>query len=475
MEETELRDRLHDLARRSAPTVRDDDELVQAVEAGVRTGRRRQWTVAAVAAALCAVLVAVPLSRSDEDARPAAPTPASAPEIYSIPTRGNVAADQPVVDAVRRLPWTARPGDPQVNPPPLDNRHVVFVGDHAGTRWALVVAADSSEPPPPDEDGDGIPDLDRLERVMAAWFAGPSGGAPEDMTLQTVPLLVRTDEPTGLASLSDRFIVVVAAPGDQIDVPPLRTVEADGEVVRTPFDPVPDDQGVAVLDADLRQPSADPLPPYRVVRGGTEFIGRFYVLLDPDFVVPEVDLAHLRPALPPAPGDAAVAEAIDDLAARLGAWPAVADWTVLWAGDLPRLDGGSARLTVLAAVFESGAVYVTGALGWDPGDGGTLVESCGSEIRPSGTPLDEQFVLVRCDAEGGSGPVPTSSLVIVGPPGTAAAQAWNANEEVLGEYRTTDRVAVVPVPDGLSSVEVVDADGQPIARRSPMETAEFSD
>ncbi len=258
---------------------------------------------------------------------------------------------------------------------------------------------------------------------------------------------------------------------------PLRTVEADGEVVRTPFDPVPDDQGIAVLDSDqMHASAADPLPPHRVLRDGTEIIGgRFYVLSDPSFVAPEVDLARLRPTPPPAPGDAAVPWAIDDLAARLGAWPGVADWTVLWAGDLPRLDGGSARLTVLAAVFESGAVYVTGALGWDPGDGGTLVESCGSEIRPSGTPLDEQFVLVRCDAEGGSGPVPTSSLVVVGPPGTAAAQAWNANEEVLGEYPTTDRVAVVPVPDGLSSVEVVDADGQPIARRSPMETAEFSD
>jgi hypothetical protein len=475
MEETELRDRLHGLAQRSAPTVRDSDELVQAVEAGVRKGRRRQWTVAAVAAALCAVLVAVPLSRSDEDSRPAAPTPASAPEIYSLPTRGNVASDQPFVDAVRRLPWTARPGDPQVDQPPLNNRNVVFVGDHAGTRWALVVAASPSEPPPPDEDGDGIPDLDRLEVLMAAWFAGPSGGAPEDMTLQTVPLMVRTDEPTGLAALGDRFLAVVAAPGDQIDVSPRRTVEADGEVTRAPFEPVPDDQGIAVLDTDQMQASPDQLQPYRVLRNGTEFIGRFDMLADPDFVVPEVDLAHLRPAPPPAPGDAAVPWAIDDLAARLGAWPGVADWTVLWAGDLPRIDGGSARLTVLAAVFESGAVYVTGALGWDPGDGSTRSESCGSEVRPSGTPLDEQFVIVRCDAEGGAGPVPTSSLVILGPPGTASAQAWNANEEVLGEYPTTDRVAVVPVPDGFDSVDVVDADGQSLARRAPLETADLGD
>ena len=76
---------------------------------------------------------------------------------------------------------------------------------------------------------------------------------------------------------------------------------------------------------------------------------------------------------------------------------------------------------------------------------------------------------------GSAAPSRRSSLVVVGPPGPRPPRHWNANEEVLAEYPTTDRVAVVPVPDALDSVTVVDADGQSLARRAPLETADLSD
>jgi hypothetical protein len=481
MEDTELRERLDGLAWRSAPAVRDSDELVRSIESGVRTRRRRQWTLAAVAA-VAAVLVAVPLSRSDEDTGPAAPAPRPAPEIYTIPTRGNLAFDDSLVDAVRRLPWTARPGDPQVEQPPVNTRNVVFVGDFAGTRWALVAAADSTEPPPRDVNGDGLPDLDRLESLMVAWFAGPAADGADGMTLQTVPLIVGADQPTGLSDLGSRFVAVVAAPGDDIELSPMRWIEPDGQITREAFFDLNAQEGVAVIDGGHMQASIDQVMRYRVLRDGVEVVtDEFDALGDPDFVVSPFDVTRLRPAAPPAPGDAAVDAVVDHLYAHLGGGPGIADFTVMWAGDVPLRTGGTGRLTVLAAQFrtlspefEGGAVYLIGVLGQEGADGRITTTNCGSQIRPAGTPVDEMVVLVHCGDTGSDRDPPTGTLVVVAPSTATRAQLWH-DDELIGGLPLTNGVAVVAAPAQTFTVEVLDGGGRPLDRRAPMSIVVFDD
>ena len=300
--------------------------------------------LAAVAAALGAVLVAVPLSRAGprSPARPA-PTTGVSTEIYSdSDPRRPQRRTRPWSTAVRRLPWTARAGDRPGVRRAAGGRpaHVVFVGDYAGTRWALVAAADSTEPPPPDGTGTGLPDLDRLESLMVAWFAGPSGGAPEDMTLQTVPRFVdarRADRPvvssaTGSSpSWPRRATRSTCRPGGPSKPTATSSVRPSSRLT--------DDDGIAVLDGGHIEASTDRVLRYRVLRDGAEVTGQFDAAsrLSTSSSA-DVDLARLRPAPPPAPGDAAVPRG--DRRPPTPAWaggPAVADWTVLWAGDLPRI------------------------------------------------------------------------------------------------------------------------------------------
>jgi hypothetical protein len=207
------------------------------------------------------------------------------------------------------------------------------------------------------------------------------------------------------------------------------------------------------------------------VRDGTEFPGVIVTEPRPDFVPPEVDLTRLRPAPPAAPGDAAVASAIDELLSYTGLWAHVLPYTVLWAGDLPTPDGAGARLTVLAAEFdEGGAVYLTGALGWESG-GQVVSGTCGSEIRPAGTPLAEQIVVLRCQAPTRT---PTDTLVVVAPSTGFPTARTVVGGRGIDEVRLTDGVGFLPVPAGPFEVEVVDTTGGGV-RYEPMDEVDWGD
>ena len=103
MEETELRTRLDALAERTAPPAREPDELTATVVARHHAQRRRQW---AVAAAVVAVLVLVPAVRAltAPEPQPRRTDPASRSTSSARPTRGSLADDTELVDAIRRLP-----------------------------------------------------------------------------------------------------------------------------------------------------------------------------------------------------------------------------------------------------------------------------------------------------------------------------------------------------------------------------------
>jgi len=481
MEETELRERLAYLADRTSPPLQDPDDLVHTVADRLHARRRQERALGALAAVLAVIFVAVPLvvSRTGQDPDPASPAPSTA--VYTTPTRGSLAQDVLFLEGVRRLPWTTGPAGADVPEPPLDTRHVVFAGESSRARWVLVAGADPRAPLPPDDDGDGRRDLDEVEAVAIAWFTGPLDAAPEEMTVYGEPRVVDADKPTAVLSPTKpypgptgSFAVVVAAPGDQIEASGLGEIDSDGNITRI-FEPNLDVDGVHVSEGGQVDASIDRALRYRVVRGDTEFLVRPETEPAPDFVPPRIDLARLRPAPPPAPGDAAVTSAIDELISQLGLFAESIDFTVLWAGDLPTSDGGGTRVTVLAAqTEEEGGAYLTGALGRDSG-GRMSAGTCGSEIRPAGTPLDDMVVVLRCGSDGDPADAATDSLVVVAPAGATTARALDDRGEQIASYPLVDGVAVVPVPPDLASVAVIGADGETVDERAPMGEVDWGD
>jgi hypothetical protein len=468
MKETDLRARLEGLAERTAPPVQDPGDLTATVVARHHVQRHRQWALAAVAAVLVAVLVGVPavLSRTTQDPAPAGPAHSSG--IYTPPTRGDLSDDLDFVEGVRRLPWTTGTAGGDVPEPPLDTRHVVYASDVPGARWALVAGANPAVLPP--DEGVDPADLDAIGSVAIAWFTGPADALANEMTLYSVPRLVLADQPTALSDTATGVAVVVGAPGDQIEVSRLSYVHSDG-TPRREYSPEDAPDGMAVVNDSPVEGSIDRATRYRVTRDGEEFNGSPDGYPNPDFTPPDVELGRLHPAPSPALGDAAVTVGIDEVLSRTGVSTRALTFTVVWAGDLPTQDGGSARFTLLAVEFTEGGIYVLGALGWD-GGGGFTTRACGSEARPAGTPLDEQLFVVRCAPDGG---VPTNSLVVVAPPGTASVRALDASGGQLADYPLVDGVAVVPVPANLATVEVLDAAGDVVDQHAPMGHAPLGD
>jgi hypothetical protein len=99
--------------------------------------------------------------------------------------------------------------------------------------------------------------------------------------------------------------------------------------------------------------------------------------------------------------------------------------------------------------------------------------ACGSEIRPTGTPLDELVVVLRCGSDGGPENAPADSLVVVAPADATTAQALDDGGEQIASHPLDDGVAVVPAPLGLDSVAVIDADGVVVDVRGPMAEVDF--
>jgi hypothetical protein len=73
----------------------------------------------------------------------------------------------------------------------------------------------------------GPADLDELGSVAITWFTGPGRAAPEEMGVYGEPRVVDADEPTAVPSRTEPYgrsaqshFIVVAAPGDQVELSP---------------------------------------------------------------------------------------------------------------------------------------------------------------------------------------------------------------------------------------------------------------
>ena len=403
------------------------------------------------------LLLAV-LAGRDEGAVHAAPAPvpsaSSVPPSLIGPPRGPLAGDTGFVDAVRRLAWHTG-GMPE---PPLESRWVVYAGDVPGARWALVVTGDPLHA-----------EAARLgpAPLIAAWLGGPAGATPDRLSPLAAPVAVPVDGPAALLDQRSGVLVVVAAPGDEVEVSERPGVAGDGTVFRT-WRRVAVTEGVAV--ARLR-PSDVPVSAaaaYRVLRGGRVVARETPQNIGgrPDAPLP---VAIDSPRGPPSPTAApAVRRTAGRLLSRLGPARHEIALTLLWSGTVPGSDPGAGQAAVVALTQPSGAVVVDGE--WlrpvTSASGDYLQHGdCGFDVLPAGPPVTLRVLPLVCGLvePGGRGPV-RSVLVVVGPHTVTVVRVYDRDSTFLAEFPAVDGVVVAPLPAGTATVEAVTAGGVGLGR-----------
>ena len=211
LSDTDLERRLRELRVRGDDLPPAPPDLARIVRARHRRQRRTELLrLAAAGVAVALLFIGVPRLASSLDAQRAATAAPSeeAPRwagqvLYEQPTRGSLAGDEEWVAGLADRALV--PSDPaevastgQLPDSAIQERAVAFAGDVPGERVALVVA--------------------RLwgGRVIQAWFTGPRGAEPDEMTMT----LLRDAPSTGPLSLLDlpdaasprHVLVVVGVP-----------------------------------------------------------------------------------------------------------------------------------------------------------------------------------------------------------------------------------------------------------------------
>ncbi|MFW3172785.1 hypothetical protein [Geodermatophilus sp. CPCC 206100] len=492
IDERELTDRLHRLAERSTPPPHPD--LAATVVRRHRARRRQQAAVGAVVTVVAAAVVAVPGLVGDggrtPDATPAtgaletrpdaatgAPaepepgtavtTPALPPgDVYTGPTRGSLAGDAAFVEGVRGLAWNGGAGVPD---PPLAERHVVFAGDVPGGRWALVSGTNTAVPARTDPERQT--DLGALSDVAVAWFVGPPGAGADEMQLRSVPYGVDPSLPSALSSSATGALVVVAAPGDSVEVSLHPDVDADGTVRRT-WQPVPTADGVVVLDVGRREVPFDSALRYRVTRAGQSWVTGPDGHADPALTPPEPVVDPLREPPPPSPVDSLVTIEAQDVLARTGLAADQVRFGTVWAGDIPAGSGRTARAVLLSATLPSGAVHLSTVAGVAFADRSLGATGCGAAVLPAGTDLLQETLAFRCDPPAQAADEARTGSVVVVAPARAVTARWTAADgDPLVSVPLDGGVAVLPAPERVAQVETRDAEGRVVGRAGLLGTA----
>ncbi|MGY1666826.1 hypothetical protein [Geodermatophilus sp. SYSU D00696] len=344
----DVRDALHRLAAEAGPPRGAD-----AADAAVALARRQRRTRAAwVAGALAVALLGAAAPALVPDAGPGAGevagagqrTPQAAPLLYDLPTRGSLAVDEDFVAGVAAIDWSAPlgPGGTELSPPE-SARHVAFAGELPdGRRWALIMGEDEGQ-------------------LLHAWFGGPPGAAPGELTLLAPPersgrgATVALLDTTGVAPV----LAVVTRPGEGGRYSPGTVRFGDGAIGRE-WTELPEDDGALV--AEVPAPVYPGSEVVELVRDGST-TGLRYIS---------------RTEGTPAPVSWAFASAADP---SLSADPAVEERFVaclLPHGFVLRFaaDGGLTYTYPMAVGRRSDVELVQSRAGWD-----AVVDDCAARAR----------------------------------------------------------------------------------------------
>jgi hypothetical protein len=432
----------------------------------------------------CVVLLGIAVPRLVDSGQPTA-VPASGPtsaptsalaggapaategaDSFGPRTRGSLAGDRTFVEGVRTLPWTPAPPPPaedgmtyHLPDPPVEIRSVVFAGEVSGDRWAMVVGRVSILPP----DATGVSgEGTEPNQVVAAWFTGPADAGPEGMTLRSGPNPIAPDWPVAVTEPRTGALVVVAAPGDVVEVSERPEIAADGSTTRE-WKEVETVDGIAITRVSPFLRPYDGSTSYRVLRAGrTEARDMPWSFASDQ---PEVRLPIEYPrGRPTELGEEAARFAAEHVLAELGLSSAQVEITAQWVGSVPTGDAGQAA--VVTVTLPSGAVVVEAqALLPEPPAGATTGSFCGQAILPAGPPATRRVQAVACEVVDYTTGTPMSTnLVVVGPPGVALIRTYDENRTFLTEHAAVDGVLVVPLPLGTDTVEAVTAAGVTLGR-----------
>ena len=421
MLETELRDRLHRVAARSGGTEGDDLAAVESVLARRRVERRQRLVGLAVAACVALVVVSVPLlvggPRADRGGQAAA-----GEEVWDAPVRGSLAGDRVFLDTVQLLDWSS--GGPV---PDRADREVAFAGDVPGGRWVLVVGR---------TDGG----------LVGQWFTAAPGAAPADLVAD--PSLSYLDEDDPVTRVAGEVpggaLLVLARPGDEVQVAERAVVDADG-TVRREYAPVPTVDGVAVTEVGSTT-EAGIAARYRVLRDGAVVAeGTPTALSWPSRTFDPPELTALRPGSTP-PDPTAVDQAITEVAGPTGLDEDVLAPVLLWAGPLPAPGGETADAVVLALTMPSGAVVASTAYADIAEDGSGAGGWCGASTHPAGTDVADLAVVAACDAVSATNSGSLLSYVVTAPAGATRVELLRAGGALLAEQPVVEGSAVVRDP-----------------------------
>jgi len=479
--EDELRDRLSGLADHVGPPSSDGRRLAASIAR--ETDDRRRTSRGLLVAVGCVVLLGVAVPQLIDGDAPAA-VPASggasgAPEAvggppgrspagyFTGPTRGSLAGDDDFVDGVKALPWATEPPVRAADgtilyylpDPPVDTRTVVFAGDVPGGRWALVVGSTASAAAAAGVPSDVVPE----ESLAAAWFTGPPGATADQMTLATEPSSIATDWPAALTDPRNGVLVVVAAPGDQVEVSQRPFIDADARTSRE-WRPVETDDGIAVTRVSPFPRPYDGSTSYRVLRDGRlEARDMPWSVFYEELADQPLPIEYPR-GRPGELGDQAARFAAANVLGELGLSTAQVSVRAPWVGTLP--NGGDGQAAVVSITLPSGAVVVTSQWLMPPQPDGSYVGGfCGQEVLPAGPPAERRVHALACEVVDHTTGAPMSTdLVVVAPPEVALVRTYDGDRVFLSEHAVRDGVLVVPMPLGTDTVEAVTAGGVTLGR-----------
>ena len=457
LSDTDLERRLRDLRVRADTLPPAPPDLARTVRARHRRQRRTQLRLAATGLAAALLFIGVPLVSGvldDDTERGDSAQPAQEQQrtgehvLYEAPTRGSLAGDDEWLAglAARELVPSDPAEVPSTGPLPesaIQQLTVAFAGDVPGERVALVVA--------------------RLwgGRVIQAWYTGPRGAEPDEMTM-TLLKEAQTSGPLTLLDLPDpvsgRFVlVVVAFPGDEVELMTGRTVTASGEILGR-WEPVPMEDGAGALALDSPVIWLKDNARGRIARDG-EFSASFAPRFSDRAAAVEERGSVDLDALPDPRGVRAVVhgsvlwEAVHHLVATFGAHPDDMGLTLLAGGPV---EGLPTSTLLVGATLPSGATV--GFLAAYPNDlpdpSGARVSATMTATAPAGTALlDRVFAMAFTDV-----------FVVAGPSAGAQAELYDSGGTLVGTVPLAAGAGAIPVPEGKPAlVRVIDAAGALVA------------
>jgi hypothetical protein len=452
LSDTDLERRLRELRVRADDLPPAPTDLARIIRARHRRQRRTELLrLAAAGVAVALLVISVPrLTSSLGTQRAATADPSEeAPRwagqvLYEQPTRGSLADDEDWVAGLADRELV--PSDPaevastgELPDSAIQERAVAFAGDVPGERVALVVA--------------------RLwgGRVIQAWFTGPRGAEPDEMTMT----LLRDAPSTGPLSLLDlldaapprHVLVVVAFPGDEVEIMTGRTVTATGETLGR-WEPVPTENGVGSVSLDVPVIWLQDNAQVRIAHDG-EYTAAFAPRLSGRAAAVEerssVDLA----ALPDPRGvrgvvhEAVMWQAVHYLVGRFGSHPEEMGLTLLAGGPA---EGVATSTLLVGATLPSGATvgFLAAYPNALPNPVATRVSVTMTTTAPAGTTLlDRVFAMGLADA-----------FIVSGPPAGAQAEIYDAGGTLIGAVPLVDGAAAGPLPTQQpAQVRILDGSG----------------